>query len=74
MSRYVMQKDGIFIGSSSAVNLVATVKTALSMGPGHRLVTLLCDGGHRHLTKFWNDDFIASIGLNSGFKEILEFL
>lgn len=53
MARWLVEKDGIFVGSSSAVNCVAAVKTALQMGPGHRVVTILCDSGTRHLSKFW---------------------
>ncbi|KAK8168492.1 tryptophan synthase beta subunit-like PLP-dependent enzyme [Phyllosticta citrichinensis] len=43
MARWLVEKDGIFCGSSSAVNCVAVTKAALQMGPGHRLVTILCD-------------------------------
>ena len=32
---------------------VAALKTALELGPGHRIVTILCDSGMRHLSKFW---------------------
>ncbi|KAI5294789.1 hypothetical protein KEM52_003191 [Ascosphaera acerosa] len=53
MARWLVEKDGIFVGSSSAVNCFAAVKTALQLGPGHRVVTLLCDSGTRHLSKFW---------------------
>jgi cysteine synthase A len=53
MSRYVMREDGLFVGSSSAVNLVGAVRVAKKLGPGHRVVTMLCDSGQRHLTKFW---------------------
>lgn len=53
MARWLCEKDGIFVGSSSAVNCYAAVKTALELGPGHRVVTILCDSGMRHLSKFW---------------------
>ncbi len=53
MSRYVMREDGLFIGSSSAVNLVAALKYAKLAGKGKKIVTVLCDSGTRHLTKFW---------------------
>ncbi|KAI5302962.1 hypothetical protein KEM56_000178 [Ascosphaera pollenicola] len=53
MARWLVEKDGIFVGSSSAVNCFAAVKTALTLGPGHRIVTVLCDSGTRHLSKFW---------------------
>ncbi|MCJ1380870.1 hypothetical protein MMC17_003979 [Xylographa soralifera] len=53
MARWLVEKDGIFVGSSSAVNCVAAVKLARELGPGHRIVTILCDSGTRHLSKFW---------------------
>ena len=53
MARWLVENDGIFVGSSSAVNCVAALKVAKSLGPGHRIVTLLCDSGTRHLSKFW---------------------
>ncbi|TID16894.1 PALP-domain-containing protein [Venturia nashicola] len=55
MSRYLIEKDGLFIGSSSAVNCVAAVRTAQKLGPGKRVVTILCDSGTRHLSKFWRE-------------------
>ncbi|KAJ5222839.1 Cysteine synthase 2 [Penicillium citrinum] len=53
MARWLVEKDGIFIGSSSAVNCIAAVKTAQKLGPGHRIVTVLSDSGSRHLSRFW---------------------
>ena len=53
MARWLVEKDGIFVGSSSAVNCVAAVATALAMPKGSRVVTILCDSGTRHLSKFW---------------------
>ncbi|KAL9105920.1 MAG: hypothetical protein Q9227_008980 [Pyrenula ochraceoflavens] len=53
MARWLVEKDGIFAGSSTAVNCFAAVKTALRLGPGHEIVTIICDSGTRHLSKFW---------------------
>ncbi|KAJ5085323.1 hypothetical protein N7532_010094 [Penicillium argentinense] len=53
MARWLVEKDGVFIGSSSAVNCFAAVKTAQKLGPGHRIVTVLSDSGSRHLSRFW---------------------
>eukprot|EP00842_Homolaphlyctis_polyrhiza_P004449 jgi/Hompol1/5004/HPOL_004087-RA len=53
MSRLLMQKDGLFLGSSSAVNCVAALRVAKMLGPGHVVVTVLCDHGSRHMSKFW---------------------
>ena len=65
MARFLMQHEGLFVGSSSAMNCVGAVKVARQLGPGHTIVTLLCDTGTRHLTKFWSDDFLRSNGLST---------
>ena len=61
MARWLVEKDGIFVGSSSAVNCVAAVVTALQLPEGSRVVTILCDSGTRHLSKFWKK--VGEIGL-----------
>ncbi|KAI8971649.1 tryptophan synthase beta subunit-like PLP-dependent enzyme [Mycotypha africana] len=65
MSRYLVREDGLFIGSSSAVNCVAAVRAAKKLGPGHVIVTLLNDSGQRHLTKFWSDDYLRAENIYS---------
>jgi cysteine synthase A len=51
MARWLVEKDGIFVGSSSAVNCVAATKLALQMGKGNRIVTILCDSG-KYISSF----------------------
>lgn len=53
MSRYLVQHDGLFLGSSSACNLVASVRLAkaIGKGSGRTIVTILCDSGSRHYSK-----------------------
>ncbi|KAI8338986.1 putative cysteine synthase [Chlamydoabsidia padenii] len=63
MSRFLVREDGLFLGSSSAVNCVAAVRVAKELGPGHVIVTLLNDSGQRHLTKFWSDDYLKANGI-----------
>ncbi|KAH8107683.1 PALP-domain-containing protein [Cristinia sonorae] len=60
MSRYLVENDGLFLGSSSACNLVACIKFIKSVGwnDGQRVVTILCDSGTRHYSKFWNDEYL----------------
>ncbi|RKF61434.1 Cysteine synthase 2 [Erysiphe neolycopersici] len=53
MARWLVEKDGIFVGSSSALNCVAAVVAALEMPKGSQVVTIICDNGTRHLSKFW---------------------
>lgn len=63
MARHLATADGLFVGSSAAVNAVGALRVAQALGPGHTVVTLLCDGGGRHLSKFWADDVLAAHGL-----------
>lgn len=60
MARWLVENDGLFVGSSSCVNVVAAVQTALELGKGSRVVTILCDSGIRHLSKFWK--FAGDVG------------
>ena len=60
---YLLRNDGLFVGSSAAVNCVGAVRVARALGPGHTVVTLLCDGGQRHLSKFHSPQYLADAGL-----------
>ncbi|OWZ26431.1 cysteine synthase A [Cryptococcus neoformans] len=60
MSRYLVQHDGLFLGSSSACNLIACVRLAKTMSRGSRIATILCDSGSRHQSKFWSDDYLRA--------------
>jgi cysteine synthase len=66
MARWLVEKDGIFAGSSSAVNCVAAFETAIKLPKGSTVVTILCDSGSRHLSKFWHH--IAKMGLEDNEK------
>ena len=56
-------EEGLFLGSSSGINVAASIKLAKEMGPGHCIVTILCDSGTRYLSKLYNPDFLESKGL-----------
>ncbi len=53
MARWLVERDGIFAGSSTAVNCAAAAAVALALPPGSVVVTVLCDPGARHLSRFW---------------------
>lgn len=61
--RFLLKNDGLFVGSSSAMNCVGAVRVAQSLGPGHIIVTILCDNGMRHLSKFHNAQYLSQHGL-----------
>ncbi|KAI8583914.1 hypothetical protein K450DRAFT_220567 [Umbelopsis ramanniana AG] len=69
MARYLVREDGLFVGSSSAVNCVGAVRAARKLGPGHVIVTLLNDSGQRHLTKFWSDEYLKENGIPYELKD-----
>jgi cysteine synthase A len=60
MAHFLLQHDGLFIGSSSAMNCVGAVKVARDLGPGHTIVTMLCDSGTRATSKVFNQEFLAA--------------
>eukprot|EP00055_Hartaetosiga_balthica_P002105 m.2781 g.2781 ORF g.2781 m.2781 type:complete len:447 (+) comp1935_c0_seq1:62-1402(+) len=63
MAHYLLKHEGIFIGSSSAMNCVGVVKLARKLGKGHTIVTCLCDQGHRSMSKLYNDEFLRKWNL-----------
>lgn len=63
MAHWLLRNEGLWVGSSSAMNIVGAVRTALDLKEGSSVVTIICDGGQRHVTRFWNRDFCLEWGL-----------
>ncbi|WP_412563228.1 cysteine synthase A [Thalassobius sp. MITS945101] len=59
----LLQDEGLCLGGSSAVNIAGAVRMAKDMGPGHTIVTILCDYGTRYQSKLFNPEFLAEKGL-----------
>lgn len=59
----VLREDGLFMGGSVGINLAAALQIAKEMGPGHTIVTVLCDTGTKYQSKLYNPDFLKSKGL-----------
>lgn len=57
------QNEGICLGGSSGINIAGAVKMAEDMGPGHTIVTILCDYGQRYQSKVYNPEFLTSKNL-----------
>ena len=55
--------EGLSVGGSAGINVAAAIKVARALGPGHRVVTLLCDGGARYQSKLFNPEFLRGKGL-----------
>jgi cysteine synthase A len=60
MAHWILKNEGLFVGSSSAMNLVGAVLAAKQLPENSVVVTIVCDNGQRHLTRFWNRDFIVN--------------
>jgi cysteine synthase A len=56
-------EEGISVGGSAGLNVAAAIRVARDLGPGHRVVTILCDGAARYQSKLFNPDFLRSKGL-----------
>jgi len=54
----LVQQEGLVLGGSSGVNIVAAMKVARKLGPGHTVVTVLCDYGTRYQSKLFNPAFL----------------
>jgi len=59
----LLQHEGISVGGSAGINVAAAIRVARQFGPGHTIVTILCDGGARYQSKLFNPDFLRERGL-----------
>jgi cysteine synthase A len=59
----LLQGEGLCVGSSSGVNVAGAVRLARDLGPGHTIVTVLCDSGTRYVQKLFNPDFLRARNL-----------
>ena len=58
----IVEDEGLVLGSSSGINVCGAVKLAKKLGPGHTIVTILCDYGTRYQSKLFNADFLKENG------------
>ena len=59
----LLANEGLCLGGSSGINIAGAMKLARDLGPGHTIVTILCDYGTRYQSKLYNPDFLKSKGL-----------
>ncbi len=56
----LLEHEGLCLGGSSGINAAGAIRLARDLGPGHTIVTILCDGGSRYQSKLFNPDFLRS--------------
>jgi cysteine synthase A len=59
----LLENEGLCLGGSSGINVAGAMRLAREMGPGHTIVTILCDYGNRYQSKLFNPEFLRSKGL-----------
>ncbi len=59
----VLIHEGLSVGTSAGINIAAAIRVARAMGPGHTVVTILCDGGSRYQSKLFNPAFLREKNL-----------
>ena len=59
----LLKDEGLCLGGSSGVNVAGAVRLARELGPGHTVVTVLCDGGQRYQSKLFNPEYLREKGL-----------
>jgi cysteine synthase A len=59
----LLWQEGLFLGGSVGINVAAAVETARRLGPGHTIVTVLCDSGDRYRSRLYDHDWLAGRGL-----------
>ncbi len=59
----LVMEEGVCLGGSAGINIAGAVRMARKMGPGHTIVTILCDHGSRYQSKLYNPDFLREKGL-----------
>ena len=59
----IKEDQNISLGGSSGINIAGAIKLAKELGPGHNIVTILCDSGKRYASKIYNKEFLKSKNL-----------
>jgi cysteine synthase A len=68
---HLLWQEGLFMGGSVGINVAAAVETARRLGPGHRIVTVLCDSGDRYRSRLYDAEWLAAKGLSQPQREPL---
>jgi cysteine synthase len=59
----LLREEGLFVSSTSGINVAAAVRVARELGPGHIVVTMLCDSGSKYLSRLFNREWLAQKNL-----------
>lgn len=68
----LLDTEGLYIGASSALNVVAAVELAQKLGPGHTIATILCDGAYRYQSRLFSKSWLKAKSLESAIPKHLQ--
>jgi cysteine synthase A len=68
----LLNEDGLLLGSTSGINVAGAVRVARELGPGHTVVTVLCDGGAKYQSRLFNPEWIAQKGLSAALPAVTD--
>lgn len=60
----LLREEGLFLSSTSGINVAAAIRVGRQLGPGHVIVTILCDTGSKYLSRLFNPDWLRQQGLH----------
>jgi cysteine synthase A len=64
----LLREEGLLLGSTAGINVAAAATLARQLGPGHTIVTILCDGGAKYQSRLFNREWVAQ----KGFTQAIE--
>eukprot|EP00004_Rigifila_ramosa_P024459 TRINITY_DN7097_c0_g1_i2.p1 TRINITY_DN7097_c0_g1~~TRINITY_DN7097_c0_g1_i2.p1 ORF type:complete len:400 (-),score=91.89 TRINITY_DN7097_c0_g1_i2:20-1180(-) len=70
----LLHEEGLFLGTTSALNVAAAVEIAKMLGPGHTIVTILCDTAARYQSRIFNLNWLRQKGLTTALPAITQAL
>lgn len=68
----MLDEEGLYIGASSALNVVAAMEMARHLGPGSKIATIICDGAYRYQDRLFSRKWLATKGLWDALPERLQ--
>jgi cysteine synthase len=69
----LLHEEGLFLGSTSGINVAAAVRVAREMGPGHTIVTVLCDSGSKYVSRLFDPTWLKEKGLAEAAAQGMSF-
>lgn len=63
-AHWLLLNEGLLLGSSTSLNIAAAIRASQLLPENSNIVTIICDQGSRHLSRFWNEDYLKTYSLN----------